>query len=212
MNKDKEHLLKNNINQAADILKAGGLVAFPTETYYGLAVDPFNINSLEKLFKVKKRSFIKPILLLVSQRSQLDLLTDSVSDAHLVLMNHFWPGPLTLLFPAKGDLPELITGRTNTVGVRQSPNPVAQDLLLSFGGPLTATSANISGQKPAVCADEVEKYFGTDVDYIIDGGKTPGGLGSTLVGYKEEKLEVIREGQVLVKLIEEVISCKCSSF
>ncbi len=194
MSKPDNHIARKEFDRAAAVLKQGGLVAFPTETYYGLAVDPFNEKALERLFRVKKRSQLKPVLLLISKPAQLDILIEAVPRQYPALMKHFWPGPLTLIFPAKKNLLELVTGKTPTVGVRQSPHPVAKELLLSFGGPLTATSANLSGSEAAVCAAEVDSFFGAAVDLILDGGKTPGGKGSTLVTCEEGNLKCIREG------------------
>lgn len=197
---------RENINQAAVVLKQGGLVAYPTETYYGLAADPFNERALEKLFNIKKRPQLKPILLLISRRTQLDELVQSISKNHFLLMENFWPGPLTLVFNARNILSDLITGKTGTVGIRHSPHPVANSLLVSFGGPITSTSANISGMEPATSAEDVSSFFGTNVDVILDGGKTPGGKGSTLVGYESDTLKCIREGCISFQKIGNVLS------
>jgi len=120
-------------------------------------------------------------------------------------MEHCWSGSLTLVFSAKRGLSHLITGNTATVGVRQSPHPVATNLLVEFAGPLTATSANIAGKNPAVCAKDVESFFGSAVDMIIDGGKTPGGKGSTLVVFQKNVLKCLREGCVPFQNIKNVV-------
>ncbi len=178
------------------ILRQGGIVAFPTETYYGLAVDPFNPDALSRLFAVKKRETTKPILTLVSDRDQLSQLVPVVPVPFQILMDRFWPGPLTLVIAGGTELPSLLTGHTNTVGVRQSSHPVARQLSSSFGSPITATSANISGCAPAVNAVEIVNTFGTEIDMVIDGGTTPGGAGSTLVGIDQGRLRLIREGVI----------------
>lgn len=182
------------IEKAASLLRAGGIVAYPTETYYGLGVDPFNEQALARLFKVKNRPSVKPVLVLVADRGQVALLAREISGAALRLMDRFWPGPLTLVLPARSELSPFLTGGTGTVGVRLSPHPAALSLLQAFAAPLTATSANRSGQDPAVTAGEVQTAFGSEVDLILDGGKTPGKKGSTLVGVSGSQVTCIREG------------------
>jgi L-threonylcarbamoyladenylate synthase len=184
------------IDGSVDVLRAGGIVAFPTETYYGLAVDPFNREALSSLFAAKKRAASKPILTLINSREQLSLLARHVSSKFTLLMDQFWPGPLTLIFDAQENLPSLLTGDTGTIGIRQSSHPVANMLVAAFAGPITATSANISGQAPAITAQEIERYFGANINMVLDGGKTPGGMGSTIIGIKEDKLQLIRDGVV----------------
>jgi L-threonylcarbamoyladenylate synthase len=183
--------------KAAECLRQGGLLAFPTETYYGLGVDPFNSTALQRLFAVKQRPAAKPVLVLVENQTQVPLLAAQVPDALQELMNRFWPGPLTVVCPARPDLPDLLTGGTGTVGIRQSPEPTAARLLAAFGGPVTATSANCSGQPAAVTAAEVTRIFGSQIDLIIDGGRTPGGTGSTLIGCDAQgRLRCLREGRI----------------
>ena len=186
--------LDHDIEQAVAIIAQGGIVAFPTETYYGLAVNPFNHHALERLFSIKQRPISKPILTLVSNLEQLTDLTDYIPDLFKSLMDKFWPGPLTLVFGAKPTLPDLLTANTGTVGSRISSHPVAQEFVKSAGMAVTATSANISGKLPAVSADEVMDMFGPRLDWLIDGGVTPGGAGSTIVGHDQDGLKLIREG------------------
>lgn len=185
-----------SLGHATDLLRAGGVVAFPTETYYGLAVDPFNPAALDRLFRVKHRPSRLPILVLVGRRSQLPLLTSEVPSLYQRLMDNFWPGPLTLIFPALPTLPHQLTGQTGTVGIRHSPHQVANALIDAFNGPITATSANISGYPAASSAEDVARMFGDDLDLILDGGLTPGGKGSTLVGMEQNQLVCIRDGQI----------------
>lgn len=181
---------------AAAILRAGGVVAFPTETYYGLAVDPFNSKALERLFRVKHRPNRLPILVLVGSRLQLPLLTSETPGLYHHLMDIFWPGPLTLIFQALPTLPYQLTGQTGTVGIRHSPHRVANAFIDAFTGPITATSANISGYPAATTAIEVANMFGVDIDLILESGTTPGGKGSTLVGIEQNRLVCIRDGQI----------------
>lgn len=189
------------IKEAVRLLKQGGLIAFPTETYYGLGVDPLNKNALHRLFTVKRRKTEKPVLVLVEDQTQVLQLTDYIPVDYKRLMTAFWPGPLTLVFPARLNLPKLLTGGTGTVGIRQSPNITASCLLKEFAGPITATSANRSGALPATTAAEVKEIFGPEVDLIIDGGPTPGGKGSTLVGY-DQGIFCIRQGKIPFETIQ----------
>ncbi|MHB8789815.1 MAG: L-threonylcarbamoyladenylate synthase [Desulfobulbaceae bacterium] len=182
------------IERAVSLLRAGGIVAFPTETYYGLGVDPLSEDGLVRLFQVKDRPALKPVLVLVADLEQVGLLAREISPTARTLMDRFWPGPLTLVLPARTELSPHLTGGTGTVGVRLSPHPVASELLRTFGGPLTATSANRSGHVPAVTAEEVRLAFGSEVDMILDGGRTPGEKGSTLVGVSGNRITCIREG------------------
>jgi L-threonylcarbamoyladenylate synthase len=182
--------------QAADCLQQGGIVAIPTETYYGLAVDPFNEKALQALFYLKKRDVQKPILVLIGALRQLTGLAASVPLPYQSLMDTFWPGPLTLIFPGHKDLSPLLTGGTGNIGVRFSSNPIATHLCRIWGRAITATSANISGMPPASKASEVRKIFGSKIDYIIDGGRCPGEASSTVVGIRDGCIELVREGKI----------------
>lgn len=184
----------SSILQAAAILQRGGLVAFPTETYYGLAVDPECESAVAKLFQVKQRQAHKPLLLLIERKEQLTDLVAGIPDLYMDLMDKYWPGPLTLVFPAREKLSGLLTGDTGTIGVRISPHPMARELIRKLGKPVTATSANLSGGAPAKTAAEVFAMFKEKVDYILDGGETPAGLCSTVVGMDHGNLVILREG------------------
>ena len=183
-----------DLDRAVAVLHDGGVIAFPTETYYGLAVDPFNPLALNHLFTLKQRDIAKPILTLVDDRESLSSLVHEIPILYLQLMERFWPGPLTLIFPARINLPNLLTAGTATVGVRQSSHPFARQLLRAFGRPITATSANISGHDAAIDAHEVRAQFGNRIDMVFDGGPAPGKTGSTIIGLEESKLKLLREG------------------
>jgi L-threonylcarbamoyladenylate synthase len=185
-----------DLNRAVAVLNGGGVVAFPTETYYGLAVDPLNPLALNHLFTLKQRDTAKPILTLVDDRESLPLLVHEIPVIYLQLMENFWPGPLTLIFQARINLPSLLTAGTSTIGVRQSSHPFARQLLRAFGRPITATSANISGHDAAVDAYGVKAQFGNRIEMVFDGGKAPGIVGSTIVGLEGSKLNLIREGVI----------------
>lgn len=183
-----------NVAEAARIIQAGGIVAFPTETYYGLAVDPFHPGALARLFAVKGRPNAKPILVLVDDPAAVLQLAAAIPPVFAPLMAAFWPGPLTLIFSARPEVPALLTGGTGTIGIRLSSHPVARQLVRAAGGPITATSANLAGRPPAVSAHAAAAMFGTGIEAVVDGGETPGGRGSTIVAEKDGHLLLIRDG------------------
>ncbi len=187
---------EKKFDRAVTLLRSGGVVAFPTESWYGLAVDPFNPEALDLLYAIKKRPAEKPILLLVSGQEDLKSLVRSIPQPFLILMEHFWPGPLTLVFPAQSNLPDRLTAGTGTVAVRCSSNPVAGQLIAQFGRPITGTSANLSGTPPQQTAAGVAENLDNNLDMILDAGPTPGGECSTIVAYRKEKLVCVRKGQV----------------
>lgn len=193
---------EESLAYAAELLRAGGVVAFPTETYYGLAVDPLNPEALERLFHIKRRPLHLPILTLIRSRTQLPLLACEVPSPYYRLMDTFWPGPLTLIFPALPSLPYQLTGQTGTVGIRHSPHQVANALIAACKAPITATSANISGYPAATSAEEVIHIFGDNLNLVFDGGETAGGKGSTLIGVEQDQLVCIRDGQIAYSTVQ----------
>ncbi len=186
------------VEEAAAIILEGGIVAFPTETYYGLAVDPFNCQALDRLFALKQRSLSKPVLTIIENRAQLSTISTVIPPCFNSLMARFWPGPLTLIFNARPELPPRVTAASGTIGARVSSNALAHSLVRAVGRPITATSANISGQPPALNAGRLQKIFGGGLDYILDGGSTPGGQGSTIIGCQGDELCLLRSGVVEV--------------
>ncbi len=185
-------------SRAIDAIRRGGVVAFPTETYYGLAADPDCEEAVKRIFNLKGRRWDKPLLLLIEKIQQLQMVADSIPWRYQPLIDNYWPGPLTLIFPAKDSVNKMVTAGGGSVGVRISSHPVARELVARMGKPLTATSANISGRQPAESAREVELFFGTSLDMILDGGLTTGGLCSTIVGLQDDKLTVFRQGQIIL--------------
>jgi len=194
-----------DIDRAVAVLHDGGLVAFPTESWYGLAVDPFNPDALERLFFIKKRPPDKPILVLVSGIGQLESLVRNIPPLYQILMEKFWPGPLSLVFPAQQGLPRQLTAGTETVAIRCSSHPVASELVARFGRPITATSANISGAGAFTTAKGVADGLRHGVDMILEGGRTPGGKGSTIVTCRGDEMVCLREGQVSFVEVQAVI-------
>ena len=194
-------ITEDSLRTAAAILRSGGIVGFPTETYYGLAVDPFNPKALDRLFWAKKRPLNLPVLVLIQGREQLASLIPALPPLALLLIDRFWPGPLTLVCPALPELPGLLTGGTGTVGFRHSSSQAANRLVTAFGRPITATSANRSGFLPAVTAAETAQIFGDSIDLVLDGGTTPGGKGSTLVAIRDGLPYCLREGQIALTTV-----------
>jgi len=184
------------IAEAVDILGQGGVISFPTETYYGLGVDPFNEAALEKLFRVKKRLQDKPVLVLVDSIDMLSDLVTHIPDIYRPILKRYWPGPLTCIFPAAENVHPLLTGGTETIGIRISSHFVVDELLRIWQKPVTATSANISGAEPACDAFGVSSFFGEQVDCVVDGGETAAGACSTIVSCKNERLLCLRRGKV----------------
>ena len=188
--------LANVLKKAVDILNNGGIVAFSTETFYGLGVKFDNEESLRKLYELKKRPEKKPMPLIIGSRKILYMLLDDINETASRLIERFWPGPLTLLLRAKKGLSNYLTANTDKVAVRIPGESFALLLAKKIGCPITATSANISGMPPASDAETVIKYFGDKIDMVIDGGKTHGGLPSTIVDVTEEKIKIHREGAI----------------
>ncbi|MFO7605312.1 MAG: L-threonylcarbamoyladenylate synthase [Desulfurivibrionaceae bacterium] len=180
--------------RAAAVIGGGGVVAFPTETFYGLAVDPSNAAALDRLFRLKKRSPDKPVLVLIDEIATLSELVSEIPDNYRKLMDQFWPGPLTLVFPGRARLHGQLVDSDHTVGVRLSSHPLARRLAGAAGGTITGTSANPSALPAAVTADQVQEMFPAGIDYIVDGGRVPGGTGSTIVGLEAGELKLIRPG------------------
>ncbi len=194
--KTHDDLVGRSLERALQSLRRGGIVAFPTETYYGLAVDPWSCSAVARLFQIKKRQADKPLLLLIDRKEQLPAIVSTIPPEYLPLMDKYWPGPLTLVFPARREVSSQITGNTGTVGVRISPHPLAAELVRKMAQPLTATSANISGLPPARSVTDVLAMFQNSLDYIVDGGETAAGLCSTVLGLRDGRLTVLRQGQV----------------
>jgi L-threonylcarbamoyladenylate synthase len=184
------------IEEAAQTILQGGVVAFPTETFYGLAADALNEMALQKIFQIKGREESKPLLLLVSDRSWVPALARKISPLAGRLMEKFWPGPLTLVFEASPHLPAILTANTGKVGLRISSHPAAQALVHAVGRAITGTSANLSGQPSVSTAKGVLQTLGGKLDAILNGGKTAGGLGSTVLDVSGISTQVLREGVI----------------
>ena len=193
-----------------ETLAKGGLIAYPTDTFYGLGADPFNAEAVSKIFKIKNRSACNPILVLVSSIGQLGWLTDNITPLAQTAMDAFWPGPLTLLFESLPNLPQALTGGTGKIGVRYPSSAFTKTLIDGIGHPLTASSANLSGGDNPETAQEVEQSLGCNLDLILDGGKTKGQQPSTVLDSTDSPPRIVREGAVPREKIESVLNCVCT--
>lgn len=208
------HIIKINaetpeperIGEAVAILKGGGVIGFPTETFYGLGADARNEAAIDKIFGVKGRDFSNPILVVVGEPGQVDLFAQDIPVQARVLMKRFWPGPVTLLFRASTAVSPRLTAGSGKIGIRLTSHPVARELARRLGGPLTATSANLSGAPECSTAMEVFSQLEGRIDGIVDGGPTPGGKGSTIVDTTDSPARVLREGVIPAALIRDSLA------
>lgn len=189
------------LHQAVGMLKNGGIIAYPTETFYGLGVKFDLEDSLKTLYDIKQRPEEKAMPLIIGNKELIPIVAKSVNKIAVSLMDRFWPGPLTLIFPAIESLSEYITAGTHKVAVRIPGESFALQLAKTAKFPITATSANPSGLPPARDAETVIRYFGDKIDLVIDGGTTSGGLPSTIVDITENKINILREGVINKKLL-----------
>ena len=182
--------------QIANSIRRGGVIAFRTDTFYGLGADPFNREAVQKIKQLKGREETKPILIVISGPDQIDRLITERTRSFNALAERFWPGPLTLIGKAAAQLPDEITAGTGTVGVRLPNDDKVRALVRECGGALTATSANPSHQEPAKTAQEVHRYLGDAIELIVDGGPARSDLPSTVVDVSGPEPQLIREGVI----------------
>lgn len=188
----------NAVSLALSTLINGGIIAYPTETFYGIGAKYDNADALKKIFKLKQRHIEKTLPLIIGSMDGLHLLTDSISSDAKKLIEKFWPGPLTIIFKALPNLPSDITSE-GKVAVRMPGDSFALKIARVAGFPITATSANISDMPPAETASAVVEYFKDGIDIVIDDGRTHGGLPSTIVDACEG-LRVIRKGAIEINI------------
>jgi L-threonylcarbamoyladenylate synthase len=187
---------RSALHQAAAVLRAGGLVAFPTETFYGLGAAALDPGAVRRVFEIKGRPDGKPVLVLVDSVAMLDAVALEVPPRARTLMAAHWPGALTLVFRARSEVPAEVTAGTGTVGVRLSAHAVARALVTALGQPITAPSANPSGSTPPTTGAAVLAHFGGRLDLLLDGGATTGGEPSTVLDVTVDPPRVVRAGAV----------------
>jgi len=188
--------LGQGLKRAVECLSSGGLVAFPTESFYGLAVDSQNETAIQRLFSVKKRRPDRPVLILIPSVEALKRSVKRIPPVAVGLIEKFWPGPLTLIFEAGPRVSPLLTAGTGTIGIRLSSHPVATALTKGLKAPITGTSANISGGPACRSAQEILNAFGQDIDLILNGGKTGLALASTVLDVTVHPPQIVREGMI----------------
>jgi len=190
------HSEEDVIGSAAAIISRGGVIAYPTETIYGLGADATNEQAIRKIFEIKGRNFSNPVSLIIGRREDVYLLVRAIPKTAQKLMDAFWPGPLTIVFEAAGCVSPLLTAKTGKIGIRLSGHDGARQIALAAGKPLTATSANLSGLPECATADEVIAQLGDRLDAVVDLGNTSGTAGSTIIDTTTEQPVILRAGVI----------------
>lgn len=192
----KPDTAKEVFEKSLEVLKGGGVIAYPTESFYALGVLATDEAAVQILCRIKNRPANKPLPVIVGDIETLKSMVKSVPLQAKTLIEKFWPGPLTIIFEAVSGLPALLTGGTERIAVRIPGESVALNLARIARLPVTATSANPSGSAPARSAQEVIDYFGESIDLVIDAGETPGGKPSTIVDVTVTPLKILRAGRI----------------
>ena len=192
--------------EAVQCLKSGGIIAIPTDTVYGLAADPFNADAVQRLYTLKGRPDGKPIPLVLSSVEDVHRVSQNLPGFFFHLTDRFWPGGLTIVIEAKDLLPVLTAGG-NTVGVRIPDNPLLLQILQAFGGPAAITSANLSGEPPATSVEEIAEELASRIDMIVDGGKTPGPIPSTVYDISVSPPLIRRHGVISEETLTKEFAC-----
>jgi L-threonylcarbamoyladenylate synthase len=195
----------------AETVSHGGVIAFRTDTFYGLGADPFNVTAVQRIKEIKGREEKKPILIVISDRGQIQRFIHEPSVTFNLLAETFWPGPLTLIGQATAEVPVEITAGTETVGIRLPSDDKVRALIEACGGALTATSVNPAHEGPARTAAEVRAYFGDEIDLIVDDGAARTDQPSTVVDARANEAKLIREGVIAWAEIQKELNRVASS-
>ena len=193
------------IKRAGKIIKNNGVVIFPAQCLYGVAVNALNQKAVKKVFDLKQRSLNNPILILIHDQSQLSDLVQAIPASAKKLMEAFWPGNLTIVFKAKKSIPRLLTANTGKIGVRIPAHPVARALVKCINVPITGTSANLSGQKGCSKPSELNQFIIGQADLILNAGRLKGGSGSSIVDVTSSKISILRAGVISAAKINEIL-------
>lgn len=200
--------MKHKIQEAAAFLRAGKLVAFPTETVYGLGADALNVEAIARIFTVKERPFHHPLIVHLHEVAQLSAWAVNIPEDAWRLAAHFWPGPLTLVLPKAPHVPRIVTGEQETIGLRIPSHPIALALLREFGGGIAAPSANRFTHISPTDASAVIEELGGKVDMILDGGASKVGLESTIIDMTGETPTILRPGMVTAEMLQTILQKK----
>jgi L-threonylcarbamoyladenylate synthase len=190
---------------AAEVIRKGGLVAFPTETVYGLGCNALNPEAVARVFEAKQRPSFDPLIVHIADEAALDGLAHTISLNDRLLMERFWPGPLTLLLPKRAQVPDLVTAGLPTIAVRMPSHPVAQGLIREAAVPVAAPSANPFGYVSPTCAQHVADGLGERVDLILDGGPCQLGVESSIASMVGSRPELLRPGSITLEEISKVV-------
>ncbi len=193
------------LEYAVRTILAGKVVAFPTDTFYGLGADPFNLAAVSEIFRIKRRSYDRPLPLLVASLDQALDLTSDPPRLFFKLAERFWPGPLTIVVPASRQIPLKVTGNTGRVALRWPKAPLAVALIAAAARPLTGTSANLTEHPACSTASEVEAQIGDTLPLILDGGTTAGDMASTIVEVVGDRIRILRPGPVAESQLQEFL-------
>jgi len=188
--------------EAARILAAGGVIVFPTDTVYGLACDLFDAAAVARIYEIKGRPARLPLIAMFAEPAEWPRVAAALPESARRYMEQFWPGPLTIIVPARADIAAIALGGGTTIGMRIPDHAVARDLLRLTARPLATTSANLSGCPAACSAKEAVEQLGDTVDLILDAGHCPGGQVSTVVDCTTEPLTILREGAITAEMLE----------
>lgn len=194
-----------DIKRAASIIRDGGLVAFPTETVYGVGADALNPIAVARIFEVKGRPQFYPLIVHIAESSTMQILCPLMDKRVKILIDRFWPGPLTLILPKSSIIPDIVTAGLPTVGVRMPAHPLALKLILEANTPIAGTSANPSGCISPTTSEQVLEYMGDKVDMIIEGGRCKVGIESTILDITKKIPVILREGGIPIEEIETAI-------
>ena len=198
------HTVPGGLKYAVNVLRNGGIVAFPTDTVYGLAANIMNPKAVLRVYHVKRRPLFMPLPVLISEMDELDQVATDISDSALALANQFWPGALTLILKASRQIPTIVTGGTDTVAVRLPDHTVPRTLVAGLGYAITGTSANLNGQSEPITGEGVYRSLGNQVDYIIDDSNTAHGKPSTILDLSGLTPRLLRQGVISLEEINDV--------
>jgi len=202
---NKRGVITKSIKKAAFYLNKGAVVAIPTETVYGLAASIYDESALKKIFEIKQRPFFNPLIVHIDSIASLGKVAINIPEQAFLLAQHFWPGPLTMIFEKNNTLSNIVTADKKTVAVRIPNHPIALELIKEVGIPLAAPSANPFGSISPTSAKHVENYFKNQLDVILDGGMSEKGIESTIVGFNKKEVIVYRLGSVSIEMLELVV-------
>jgi len=200
-----ESEIEKQIKRAVTILRQSGLVAYPTDTVYGLGACMTDIAAVDRIFQVKGRPKGMALPVLLADQAQIEQIVTSVPPAAQLLADAFFPGALTIILPKSDTVPDIITGGGKTVAFRIPNHPVPIALIKQLGKPIVGTSANLSGLNSALTAAEVIKQIGDKIDMVIDGGRCPGGIESTVVDLSGVKPVIRRQGAISIEKLRKIL-------